>query len=177
MFLNTYHISPALSSAYLSYVNLPWTPKLLYGIFTDTFPICGSGKRSYIFIMGMLQSLSCLAIAVRKYDNASTVMWFALFNSGAGAVMDVVVDGLMVINSRKDPNFGSEELQSYSWGFYGLGGIVGCTLSAILLGPLETPQACFFVMAFFGAAVGISGLFIDPSLEDNSADLVAMSLG
>jgi hypothetical protein len=32
-------------------------------------------------------------------------------------------------------------------------------------------------MAFFGASVGISGLFIDPSLEDNSADLVAMSLG
>jgi hypothetical protein len=89
--------------------------------------------------MGMIQSLSCLTIAVHTYSNASTVMWLAVFNSAAGAVMDVVVDGLMVINSRKDPNFGSEELQSYSWGFYGLGGIVGCTLSAILLGPVESP--------------------------------------
>lgn len=60
--------------------------------------------------MGMIQSLSCLAIAVHTYKEASTVMWLALFNSMAGAVMDVVVDGLMVINSRKDPNFGSEEL-------------------------------------------------------------------
>lgn len=54
LFKNEYGISPALSSAYLSYVNLPWTPKLLYGIFTDVFPICGSGKRSYIFLMGAL---------------------------------------------------------------------------------------------------------------------------
>ena len=90
--------------------------------------------------------------------------------------MDVVVDGLMVINSRKDPQFGSEELQAYSWGFYGLGGIVGCSLSAVLLGPITSPQACFFVMAFFGGCVGISGLFIDPSLEDNAQDLIEMSL-
>lgn len=54
MFLETYGIPPAQANAYLSYINLPWTPKLLYGIITDVFPICGSGKRSYVFIMGFL---------------------------------------------------------------------------------------------------------------------------
>ena len=90
--------------------------------------------------------------------------------------MDVVVDGLMVINSRKDPTAGSEELQVFSWGFYGLGGIVGCTASGILLGPITSPQSCFFVMALFAAGVAVSGLYIDPKLEDNSADLIEMSL-
>jgi len=54
MFLTTYRIPPMQASAYLSYMNLPWTPKLLYGIITDVFPICGSGKRSYVFVMVML---------------------------------------------------------------------------------------------------------------------------
>ena len=55
---------------------------------------------------------------------------------------------------------------------------MGCSLSAFLLGEniLNAPYACFYVMAAFGGAVGISGLFIDKSLEDNAQDLVAMSL-
>ena len=126
--------------------------------------------------MGTLQCLSCLAMAIFDWKDASSIMLLACLNSGSGAVMDVVVDGLMVINSRKDPTAGSEELQAFSWGFYGLGGMVGCTLSAVLLGPITSPQACFYVMAFFGASVGISGLFIDPRLEDNAQDLIEMSL-
>lgn len=57
MFKEIYQIPLMQSSAYISYINLPWTPKLLYGIITDVFPICGSGKRSYVILMGMLQSL------------------------------------------------------------------------------------------------------------------------
>ena len=53
MFLEVYHIEPGKTQQYLSYMHLPWTPKLIYGIITDVFPICGSGKRSYVFIMGM----------------------------------------------------------------------------------------------------------------------------
>ena len=139
MFLNQYLIPPLLITAYLSYINLAWAPKIFYGILTDTFPIFGSSKRNYIFLMGMFQCLSCLAIATTKFESALTLVWIACLNSGADAVMNVVVDGLMVINARKDPNFGSEELQAYSWAFYGLGGIFGCILSAILLGLVESP--------------------------------------
>jgi len=84
-----------------------------------------------------------------------------------GAFMDVVVDGLMVVSARDDPTTGSEELQAYSWGFYGLGGVVGCTLSGYFLGPMANPYPCFYIMTVFGGAVGIAGLFIDKSLEDN----------
>jgi hypothetical protein len=37
-------------------------------------------------------------------------MLIACVYSGGGAVMDVVVDGLMVVNSRLNPDTGSEEL-------------------------------------------------------------------
>jgi len=48
------------------------------------------------------------------------------------AGMDVIVDSLMVIQSRKFPQIGSEELQSYSWVCLSLGGIVGSLVAAIL---------------------------------------------
>lgn len=90
--------------------------------------------------------------------------------------MDVVVDGLMVISSRKDPTSGSEELQAFSWGFYGLGGIVGCILSGYFLGPMHNPYPCFYMMTIFGASIGIAGLFIDKSLEENQTEMVRMGL-
>jgi MFS family permease len=174
MFLEIYRIPPMQASAFISYINLPWTPKLLYGIITDVFPICGSGKRSYVFLMGMLQALSCLAIAIfgPNFENAVWVMLLACVNSMGGAFMDVVVDGLMVINARKDPTAGSEELQAYSWGFYGAGGITGCLLSGYFLGPMADPYPCFYIMTIFGASVGIAGLFIDKSLEENQTEMV-----
>ena len=59
-------------------------------------------------------------------------MILAMINSGSGAVMDVVVDGLMVIMSRKDPSFGSEDLQTYSWLNYGFGGVTGCLVGGLI---------------------------------------------
>jgi MFS family permease len=165
----------------LSYLSLPWTPKLLYGIITDCFPICGSGKRSYVFIMGMLQATACFCMAFFVFPTAGYVCGLACINSLGGAFMDVVVDGMMVINSRQDPTSGSEELQAYSWAFYGLGGMMGCLISGYFLTgedangtPTGNPYICFYIMVFFSAAVGISGLFIDKSLEDNQQDMVQM---
>lgn len=113
MFWNNFNLPPGKATQYITYTNLPWTFKLFYGITTDCLPICGSGKRSYIFVMGMLQCLTSLAIVYGGFTepgDAVYVMLFATINSLGGAFMDVVVDGLMVVNSRLDPTSGSEDL-------------------------------------------------------------------
>ena len=82
----------------MAYMTLPWTPKLLYGIFVDTFPICGS-KKSYIFLMGSLECLSALMIffltimGENSYQMTTILGTMIAFGS---ALIDVVVDGLMV---------------------------------------------------------------------------------
>lgn len=183
LFLNYFQIPPTQATFYITLTNLPWSPKIFYGIITDCLPICGSGKRSYVFIMGMFQGLSCLAVVLFQFQNAFWVMLMMMFNSLGGAFMDVVVDGLMVINSKKDPTEGSEDLQSWSWMFYGIGGVVGCSAAGYFLSgqdangdPAGQPMVCFSIMAVFGCAVGISGLFIDPSLEENQKELIEMGL-
>jgi len=77
-------------------MNLPWTIKILYGIFTDTFPICGSRKRNYIILMGIVQGATFLILF---FPLASAGLFTGLYTivMFAGAVMDVVIDGLMVV--------------------------------------------------------------------------------
>ena len=80
----------------MSYLTLPWVPKIGYGIFTDAFPICQSRKRSYIVLMGTVQCLCALTIALMPAKSASFVCAITTIIYFAQAVMDVVVDGLMV---------------------------------------------------------------------------------
>jgi hypothetical protein len=75
---------------------MPWVPKLVYGIFTDTFPIFGSRKRSYLIIMGLLQTVTSFLLASIAFESAYSVAALVTVMAFSGACMDVVVDGLMV---------------------------------------------------------------------------------
>ena len=96
MFKNTFDLQPSESQSLMSYINLPWAPKILYGLVTDTFPICKSRKRSYLAIMGALQCVSALTIAFFPNYSAYLVTGAGTSIYIAQAFMDVVVDGLMV---------------------------------------------------------------------------------
>ena len=110
MFKNKYKLEPAYEQELQAILLLPWTPKLFYGIITDTFPICGSRKKSYIILMGMIQCAASLCIALIPFEDAEPVAALGTVIFFTGAFMDVVVDGLMVQQQRLDPVNGSEEL-------------------------------------------------------------------
>ena len=96
-----------------SYIGIPWTIKLLYGIVSDNFPICGSHRRSYLVIGSLLQMTSMTLLSINcipEYDRGYMFAAVCLtFGSLAIAMMDVILDSLMVIQARKHPN-GEDEL-------------------------------------------------------------------
>ena len=96
IFKNVFGLEPSETQNLMSYIILPWTPKLFYGILTDTFPICKSRKRSYIMLMGTLQCIAALVSAIWSNSNAYVITICGFFIYLAQAVNDVVVDGLMV---------------------------------------------------------------------------------
>ena len=61
----------------MSYISLPYTPKIFYGIITDTFPIFSSRKKSYVIIMGLVQCLAALGIAFKPDSDAGLVCFLA----------------------------------------------------------------------------------------------------
>ena len=78
-------------------MTLSWTPKLFYGIISDTFPIMGTRKKSYIMLMGLLQFVTAFTIATVNFESPVVVCALGFFMNLASAFMDVVVDGLMVM--------------------------------------------------------------------------------
>jgi predicted MFS family arabinose efflux permease len=88
--------------------------------------------------------------------------------------MDVVVDGLMVIMSRKDPNFGSEDLQTFSWVMYGVGGVTGALLGGEITNNLNSHDA-FYVLSVFGFLISIVALTMNKSLEESNEEIIQMS--
>jgi len=132
--------------------------------------------------MGLVQGICCLLITFIHFSNPVYIMLCACAMSMALAFMDVVVDGLMVLNARLDPKAGSEELQVFSWGFFGLGGTFGCLAAGLLLNPKDPitqdpagyPYVCFLLMMLFGFGISVSGFFIDKRLEINQQSMIEM---
>lgn len=132
--------------------------------------------------MGTLQALAC-GVMLIHFANPVWILVSACVFSMGGAFMDVVVDGLMVLNSRMDPTSGSEELQVWSWCFYGLGGTVGCLISGLFLSGTDpvtdaatgNPYLCIFIQGCFSVLIALSGLLIDKRLEENQEGLRQMT--
>jgi MFS family permease len=157
----------------MSIIALPWTPKLFYGIFTDTFPILGSSKRSYLILMGFIQTVANLAVVLTPVISIPHLVICCMMSQLSCAVMDVIVDGLMVMQAKAHPIGGSEDLQSYSWVMFGLGGVVGSLVGGAITLSFD-PCYSFYFVAFVGMIISTLGLCMDSSLESGNANIINM---
>jgi MFS family permease len=82
----------------------------------------------------------------------------------SGAYLDVLVDALMVIQSRIDEEDGSEQLQSLSWGAMGAGGMIGSLLGGYLT-EYQHPKWSFLSYSILGLIVMLLGIRLDKSAE------------
>ena len=98
-----YNLSPSEATAVLSIAYLAWSPKIVYGFVIDQFPICGSRAKSYLLVCGFTQCAVCLTLALVPFEDPYIVAVFLLCYNFSIAIGDVVNDGLMVGQSRRDP--------------------------------------------------------------------------
>ena len=54
MYRTQYALEPTETQGFTAAMTLSWTPKIFYGIISDTFPIFGTRKKSYLCLMGLL---------------------------------------------------------------------------------------------------------------------------
>ncbi|KAL3648970.1 hypothetical protein CASFOL_005373 [Castilleja foliolosa] len=112
---------------------LPWLVKPLYGFISDSFPLCGYRRRSYLVLSGLLGALSWTLMATfveTKYGVAFCI----LLGSLSVAFSDVVVDSMVVERARGESQSVSGSLQSLCWGSSAFGGIVSSYFSGSLVG-------------------------------------------
>lgn len=87
----------------------------------------------------------------------------------SGAYLDVLVDALMVIQSRKDEEDGSEQLQSLSWGAMGAGGMTGSLIAGFLTENYH-PKWSFLLYSLYGMIVVLLGLNLDKEAEEDDEE-------
>ncbi|PWZ38521.1 hypothetical protein Zm00014a_035751 [Zea mays] len=72
------HLDPAETAVVSGFSSLPWLIKPLYGFISDSIPLFGYRRRSYLFLSGLLGALSWSLMATvvsSKYSAASSSSW------------------------------------------------------------------------------------------------------
>jgi integral membrane sensor domain MASE1 len=83
--------------------------------------------------MGLIQFTSLMIASFATIPNPNVIAVVLMFLSLSGAFIDVVMDAMMVIEAKKNPEQGSQELLSLAWMVAGVAAIVGGIAGAVIL--------------------------------------------
>lgn len=83
---------------------------MIYGLISDNVPIFGSKRKSWLIIMGLVQVSFMFILFAVEPMNPIAVTLLLVGVSLSEAFTNVVADAIMVIQSRKDPAFGCQDL-------------------------------------------------------------------
>ena len=108
-------------------------------------------------------------LTFRVFEDAVVMTALLVVAALNSAFLDVVVDALMVTQSRKDLANGSEDLQGLSWALLSIGGICGSICSAYFTQYLK-PWHTFFTCSLFSLLIVVAGYYINPEVETVNED-------
>ena len=54
LFKNYYELEPSQTQLFITLVWVPWSLKLIYGVLADSIQICGSRKKAWIVLWGLI---------------------------------------------------------------------------------------------------------------------------
>ncbi|CAL5226019.1 g8825 [Coccomyxa viridis] len=159
MYKDEFHLEPASVAFLTSFAAFPWVVKPLYGFLSDTVPIFGYRRRSYLIICGLLGSASWAAMGTVVRSPAGALLATVVGSLGT-ACSDVVVDSIVVERSRNAPQSTAGSLQSLCWASAALGGVASAYFSGSLI---ETwgPRGVFLLTAAFPLVVSAAAVLIN----------------
>ena len=168
---NRYELQPEQMQFTTSIIACPFVLKMFYGIFTEAFPICGSTKKSYIILIGIAH-LSVLAPCfLFKFESVQVFVFFTTAQIFCSGVLDVVIDGLIVVQARLDPKNGAQDLQVFVFTFWSIAGMIGFVIGGLLT-QHGMANYCFLIMVISTFLVDVAACFLDSRLESDQKDLI-----
>lgn len=151
-------LSPAQMSALTGIAALPWMIKPVFGLLSDSLPLFGYRRRSYLVLSGFLGTFAWIGFALWVHD-AWTATLTLLIISLSVAISDVIVDSIVVERARQESLGQAGSLQSLTWGISAFGGLITAYLSGWLLQKLDT-QTVFLITAIFPLLVSAVAVLI-----------------
>ena len=141
-------LTPAETAALTAASFAPWSLKPVWGLLTDTVPLFGYRRKSYLVLCGVAGAAAWAAMANPLIvSSPRSALAATLIAAAATACADVVVDSLVVERSRDAPPGADGALQSVCWASAAVGGIVsayssGAAVAALGPRPVFAATAC-----------------------------------
>lgn len=130
---NVLKLNEAQAQYFAAATSIAWLVKPLWGYFSDTFPIFGYRRKSYLIGMSLTAAASWFTLAwMASHNDYRYWGLLILFNISAAAYafVDVVCDGLMVENGKRARLM--DQFVNVQWFGMGLAGIAVGFLSGYL---------------------------------------------
>jgi MFS family permease len=157
-------LDPGEMATYVSIIHIPWSFKILYGLISDNVPIMGTRRKSYLVLMGAVDFLALFSLYAFQFDEPLTVAIVLAIASASEAFVNVVSDAIMVIQSRKDKAYGSQDFVTLMYLATGFGGVLGCIFAGLCT-QYSHPKWIFFSYSFFGILVSVFACRLTPESE------------
>ena len=125
-------LDPGEMQIYIALIHLPWSFKILYGLISDNVPICGTRRKSYLIIMGLIQFVSLLTLFLLLPEDPVVVCVLVAITSMSMAFTNVVSDAIMVIQARKDRFYGGQDFVTLMSLGTNFGGVIGCIVGGVM---------------------------------------------
>ena len=68
LFKADFNVTPLRAQYYIAFIGMPMVFAFFYGLFSESIPLFGSHKRSYIIFMSAIQVATCVAITLLPVD-------------------------------------------------------------------------------------------------------------
>ena len=172
LFKAYYHLEPGRVQSIQAFTNIPWSIKIVYGLISDNVPIMGSRRKAYLVIMAIFQFVSMVLLGIKSHEasgSENVAMWLIWFSNLSIAFSDVIVDSLMVIQARRFPENGGEELMAFAWTYMAFGGLIGSFVAAYFTENYE-PSYCFYFSSLMGLVIAFVAMRLDVSLETDGLE-------
>jgi predicted MFS family arabinose efflux permease len=121
--------------------------------------------------MGLIECLTCLLLSFVIFKEATVVAALLFLMNFSVAVMDVVIDSLMVCQSRLDPDYGAEDLNTLAWTMVGFGGIVG-SVAGGLINEHSSPRFCYLFTAGLGFFTMLLAVLMNKQIENADESVI-----
>ena len=127
---NYLQVEPSSLQTVSAILMLPWSFKVIYAMLSDSVPILGFRRKYYLIFNGFISFFSCALIFPDYFHHLVYVVAFLTVCQMAAASTDIIVDSIMVKEAKKDPERGSEDLNSISVLTMGVAGVAGAIIGA-----------------------------------------------
>jgi folate/biopterin transporter len=154
------HLGPAEVASLTAVAALPWLIKPVYGVLTDSLPLFGYRRRSYLIGAGLIGAASWAYLATAA-NSVPAVTIASVMTAGSVAVSDVVADSLVVERVRGKPAATSGALQSLCWSSCAVGGLLSAYLSGGLLEVFSARQIFAGTAALPLLTASLAGLIVE----------------